>query len=236
MVDEEMVFTLNQMLTNPTGKSSAQFASRERIRADLESRFEKLLKDNKKFIFKIYKVKNVYYFHFLIPSEKFGNDLKYDVVLRFSPDNKDMEKDRTISRYSLKMFSNSPAFMFTYTYVFNNQELLPKILKKKCSKTALKEPPKIKNPLESLGFEKSCYFAGLYIREARLTNKFELDKNLYIFNKEDFLTQIIHQEKKLNEYKSMDEKMREKKKREKEKKKKKKEEQLKKSKKIKKKK
>jgi len=196
--------TLQQFVQNPTGKYSAYFARRDRTIADLEARYLKLLRDNKPNIkYYIYKNKNDYIFHFRIPSEEFGNELYYDTCLHFQPMTEEANNDRKLSNYYLKFFSNSPNFLFTYTYVLNESKMLTDLLLEKCSKTALRERPRIRNPIESFGFEKSCYFAALFIKENGLNDKNIINNILSKWNKKDFISNIKNQESKLLEHRKV---------------------------------
>jgi hypothetical protein len=78
--------------------------------------------------------------------------------------------------------------------------MLPNFVKSKCSSLALKESPKIKNPVEIYGFEKSCYYACKYIKDLGLYNKFTIETNLYLFDKSKILAKISSQDDKLKEY------------------------------------
>lgn len=140
-----------------------------------------------------------------VPAEKLPN-LFYDVLIMLTPecdskeDSDSIKADRTLNRYRLKLFSNSPNFMFTYTYVLNKNNMIVPKLKNKCSQKALVDPPTIKNPVESYGFEKSCYFACKYIKEKGLLNKAVIDANLYVFDEFKLQASIASQESKLKEY------------------------------------
>jgi hypothetical protein len=197
--EEPIALTLHSLLTNPTGKHTAYMASRARIIEDLEVRYAKMINKHKKFDFKVYKDGRSYVFVFSIPSET-HDDFLYDVAIMFTPEEKDYEKDRTLNRYSLKLFSNSPNFTFSYTYALNKWGIIVPFLKSKCSSKALSDAPKVRNPVEVYGFEKSCYFACMFIKQAGLTNKFDLDSNLFIFNKGKILKMVATQEDKLKQY------------------------------------
>lgn len=170
-----VILTMQQFLKNPTGKSSAGFARRDVIIANLEKRFSKLYK-RKRSVFNMesYYEKGSYILRFKIPSEKYDG-LVYDTVIEFIPIGKS-SKDLTLNNYALKIFSNSPGMMFTYAYVFNKNGMIIDFLLDKCSKKSLKEPPKIKNPQESFGFEKSIYFSLLYLKEMSYHAKSNLKK------------------------------------------------------------
>lgn len=198
-MDNDFILNINSLLINPTGKNTSFMASRQRIIENLNFKYEKLLLKHKKFDFKVFKYKkDSYLFKFLIPSETKEN-LFYDIFLLFSP-NEASKDDKSILRYDLKLFSNSPDFMFTYTYVLNENGFIIDFLKPKCSSKALKEAPTVKNPVETHGFEKSCYYACLYLKKMELLKKFDLDKNIYVFDKSKILKEVSSQETKLKEY------------------------------------
>lgn len=197
---DKITLTLNELLINPTGKSSAYVANRKVIKENLQERFNVLLKKHKKFEYKVFKKNDDYLFYFKIPSETY-DELLYDIFINFTPDNSvDCVKDKTLNRYFIKIFSNSPAFMFTYTYVLNKNDLLIDFLIKKCAEKALEEPPKVKNPVEVYGYEKSLYFACLYIKYKGLNNKFTLSQELFKYNEKKLYKEIMSQENKLIEY------------------------------------
>ena len=198
-INNRVVLTFHQLVQNPTGKQSAYMASRERIKLDLESRYYKLLKKVKgNFNFNLYVDKNNYLFHFKIPSEKF-DDLFYDVLINFIPIDVENEKSNMLNNYSVKLFSNSPAFTFTYTYVLNMNGLLIPFIKSKCNKLALTKRPRIKNPVEQYGFEKSIYFASLFIKENKLLFKESLRQYTKSLNEKKILRSIKTDMEKLNE-------------------------------------
>jgi hypothetical protein len=197
--EEPITLTLHSLLTNPTGKHTAYMSSRARIIEDLEARYARMLGKHKGFEFKVFKKSKEYIFVFKIPSETHDNFM-YDVVILFTPKEKEYEKDRTLNRYTLSLFSNSPNFTFTYTYVLNKNDILAKFMKPKCSPAAIKDAPKVRNPVEVYGFEKSCYYACMYIRQLGLTNKFDLDANVFLYNQGRIMKMVASQEDKLKEY------------------------------------
>jgi hypothetical protein len=190
---------MHELLSNPTGKGSAYGSARFRIKEDLDKRYKNLIYKYKGFQYRVYKVKSSYFFHFKIPSETYDN-LEYDVIIEFYPEDEEAEKDKTINSYYVRVFSNSPAFMFTYTYVCYHNDLIPKSLIKFCSKIALKQAPNVRNPVQVYGYEKSVYFACLYIISHDLFKKFEIEKNLFEYQKDTWSTTVRTQEAKFNEY------------------------------------
>lgn len=194
---------IHQLVTNPTGKYSAYMSARHRIIDDLNNRYAKLISQHKGFKFGIFKKKDDYIFHFKIPSETVDG-VMYDVVIMFviPPDDNDAKMERTLKNYHVKLFSNSPNFTFTYTYVLNKSGILVPFMKKKCSDDALNQAPTVRNPVEVYGFEKSCYYACRYIQQNNLLVKFELDSNLKLFNEASFLAKIKSDTSKFAEYRN----------------------------------
>jgi hypothetical protein len=125
----------------------------------------------------------------------------YDVVIHFSPVNKEDINSNSINDYGVKVFSNSPAFTFTYTFVMNINGLLVDFLKKtKCSNPALTQAPKLRNPVEQYGFEKSIYYAALFIREHKLTVKGNIDRMTNKLDVNYLLSEIKTDMDKIQEY------------------------------------
>lgn len=199
------IVTINQFLRNPAGKGSAAGARRDLIIADLNKRFDTLMKEAKKdFKMEVFQENNNYFFVFKIPSEHFTNSklikdkLLYDVVIQLLPIG-DAHNDLTLNRYAVKVFSNAPNFTFTYAYVYNKDGIIIDFLKNKLPNLALTKPPEIRNPHQEYGFEKSVYFALLYITTGKYSTKSLLrkSKDLNILK----LTQtIITSDAKLSEY------------------------------------
>jgi hypothetical protein len=218
------VITLDQFLTNPTGKGSSMMARRKEIKADLEKRYYALIKNCPKNMlnYKIFvdKKKEVYIFYFQIPSESFDNFF-YDVVLQFVPEDKKAMKFGTINDYGIDFFSNSPHMTYTYTYVLNKNGIIVDWMKKKYSPIALKKAPQTTNPVELFGFEKSCYYACMYINERKLHVKEHIIKSAIPFDssaKNSILNAVIDQETKALQYNILKKKTSESKRKAKEKK------------------
>lgn len=195
--------TLRSYLRNPTGKGSASVARRDIIKRDLEKRYYVLYKNAKdRFKLQVYlDSQGNYYHHFKIPSEYYhSKGLVYDVVIKFNIPDNGGKFDYTLAKYQLSLFSNSPNFMFTYAYVYNQDGNLIPFLNRKIGQKALNERPKQRNPNEDHGFEKSVYFAILYIRDnPRLINKNALDAKKMVIS--SFTDKIMSCNQKLKEYK-----------------------------------
>lgn len=205
------VLNIKQLLQNPTGKFSSYMARRDRTIEDLDNRYLQLLAKAKTFKFKVYKVKNNYLFHFYIPSEEFVNSLFYNVCILFEEHDELTGSEKTINNHHLKLFSNSPNFMFTYTYALNQNKMIIPFLLSKCSKRALTEAPTLRNPIEVYGFEKSIYFACRYIMDNQLNNIFEIENNRFLYNETKLKSEIMSQEKKYEENKKIKKEVAEKK-------------------------
>ena len=194
--------TINQLLQNPTGKASAYMYSRQVIIDDLNYRYYNLIKKHKHFEYRLYQPdKTSYLMVFRIPSEKHDN-VYYDTAIEFVTADTDMAKDSTLNRYDTKLFSNSPSFVFTYAYVYNKENMLIEILKHKLGKLALTKEPRIRNPLESKGFEKSLYYTAKYIKEHRLTDKGYIAPLLHRYSKRKLVASIRNIDTIMREIKS----------------------------------
>lgn len=194
------LITMDGYIKNPVGKGSANVARRDMIRRNLESRYLVMLKQSKSMFkikdFFIDKVGN-YILHMEVPSEYYYKEgLFYDVVIQFMVTDSS-RVDLTLKNYRIRLYSNSPAFMFTYGYVYNKDENLVPFLKNKLSSLALTKAPVIRNPDESYGYEKSVYFAILFLRDnPRLTNKAMINsKPLKLVNFVSSITTSVAKEK-----------------------------------------
>ncbi|ALN97961.1 hypothetical protein Bp8pS_282 [Bacillus phage vB_BpuM-BpSp] len=191
--------TMNQLLKNPSGPNTAYFSRRDLIIDNLTDRFFKIIKKHPKIDYEIYDKDDSYYFFIKFPSEKY-NKLKYDVVLEFSPASELSSNDFTLNNYNLRLFSNSPNFIFSYTYVYNQDKIIIDFLKDKINDKALNDPPEKKNPLQSYGFEKSVYFAMLFIKHFKLHVKSNIMSKSKPLKKKELLKSISSSDDKMKEY------------------------------------
>lgn len=176
--------TMENYLINPVGHKSASVARRDIIIANLEGRYRKMRREIK-FGWKVdvfmSSFDGCYYFKFKIPSEEIEK-LFYDVVIKFNPPEA-KKRYLTLNQYNIQLFSNAANFTFTYAYIFNLQNLLIPELKYKLSQKSLNDPPKKRNPQEDIGFEKSVYYALLYMKELEI-HKFKSIRNPIPYKKE----------------------------------------------------
>ncbi len=164
-------------LIYPIGHGSA--LSMKIIEKELTDRFYKHINQYVK-IHSAYKDGEVYYIHLQIPSENNGRSVTevfYDVVFEFYPRNKTQIPLIYYNDYGVKVFSNSPSFLFTFTHVFSERGALPDFIPAKFyAKEALKNPPKVRNPVELMGIDKTVWFSIRYLRHNHLFQKVRLDQ------------------------------------------------------------
>lgn len=140
--------TLTKYVNNPTGKGSAYVANRAAIKNGLNMIYIKLLREHRR---EFYAIPYVYgngdiLYYVKVPSEDYDNNkISYDVLFL-------LKYDKNLKRANREMFmySNSPAFIFTYCYVYNKHGLVIDKLKSKLPMEALTKPPVVRNPIESM--------------------------------------------------------------------------------------
>lgn len=148
-------------ISNPTGRGSAYVASRAMIKQGLNITFVKLLQKYRRHFYALpYTYPNGdILFLVKVPSEEYEhNKITYDVMFLIKYD-----RNKTRENRDIEVYSNCPSFVFTYCYVYNKKGLFLTKLRDKMPREALENPPVIRNPIESLGFEKSTYIAARYL-------------------------------------------------------------------------
>jgi len=196
---------LATLLSNPVGTNTTFAFNREMVKDKLYENYIKLIKEHKDFKHDIYRYKDNFIFHFQIPSESYADKkLYYDVVLEFVPKTSDsLEKKSINTDYEIHFFSNSPAFMFTYAFVLFHNNMSVDWLDKHLSREAIKNPPKERNPVQTFGFEKTCYYAALYIKNHNLFEKDILIRESKLIKDRDLnkiFKEIMSCEDKLDQY------------------------------------
>jgi hypothetical protein len=159
--------SISEMLSNPTGKGSAFFASRARIKQQLDTIFIKNLRKYRREFYCVPYVDEFglsgrphnLIFYVSVPSEAFYmNHIRWDCVIMVEYD-----ASKAIQYRNAKFYTNSPSFIYTYAYVFNQEGLLPPFIKQKMPTECLNNAPTIRNPIESRGFDKILYQALKYL-------------------------------------------------------------------------
>jgi hypothetical protein len=161
-----------QYILNPMGKSNAVMSagSREYMRTKYKKKFDNImLREKGKMDYRLFtdEKNNTFWIYCKIPSELCKN-FYYDTLIKFYTDEKVKEGGRDLFKYNVRFFSNDPAFVYTYAYVFAHNDLFINELHSKMSKEALRKPPKEKNPNNSVGYVKSIYFVYLLMQNRSL--------------------------------------------------------------------
>jgi hypothetical protein len=188
-----MQMTYDEYIMNPMGKGSAVMsaAHREVMRMQYQKKFDNiLLREKGKLDYRLFTnaKNNTYWIYVKVPSELCKN-FYYDVLVRFNADEKVKSGGKDLFKYNVRFFSNDPAFVYTYAYVFAHNDLFINELSSKMSREALKQKPTEKNPNNSVGYVKSLYFVYLLMQNRNLnkTSVFEkqadpLDVNFLMEN------------------------------------------------------
>jgi len=170
MKKQPIKMSIRQYVDNPSGRGSAFLAKRATIKQGMNMTFIKLLQKHRQQFFAvpyIYPNGDVL-FHVKVPSEDYSNNkIVYDVLFRLYKD-----EGNRYALWKMKLFSNSPAFLFTYAYVYYHSDLIvsdPNFVSK-LPQIALTTPPEVRNPIESLGYEKSTYIAARYLLDGFILN------------------------------------------------------------------
>lgn len=163
--------SIRQYIDNPSGKGTAYLAKRSTIKQGMNVTFIKLLQRYRQQFFAVpYTYPNGdVLFHVKVPSEDYStNKITYDVMFMIYAD----DGSQRYALRRMRVFSNSPAFLFTYAYVYFNRDMIipdPDFVSKLPS-IALTQAPEVRNPIESMGYEKSTYVAARYLLDGFVLN------------------------------------------------------------------
>jgi hypothetical protein len=197
-----MEMTFGQYIANPMGKSNAilNAVAREAIRKSYIERFHKIMvreRNNINFSLSYDDKHNRYWAHIKVPSEVIKN-FYYDVVLEFYATNSVEESGTNLEKYFVRFYSNDPAFVYNYAYVFRRNNLFIKELAPKMSPESLKEKPKEKNSNENVGYVKSLFFAYLIMKERGLFDAVAFKGTAKTFVLNDLLGSIEDADSKIS--------------------------------------
>lgn len=173
---QQQHISLDQLLVNPLGKYSAHVIRRSFARSGMHTFYLNLMKRYRHAVsVQGYNVDNRIFFIGMIPSEAYQwNRVRYTVVIEFMND--PMFKRPFVHR-DVKYYSNSPAYQFIYEYVLYHRGLIPDSLTPILSDIAINNAPMVRNPDQTLGWEKSLYAFGRilneggYLTQAHINNK-----------------------------------------------------------------
>lgn len=172
--------TFDQYIQNPMGKANAVISNREMYRNMYSMKLDIIMvREMGKVDWFLYKdsKKEAYYAHIKVPSE-LVEKFYYDVVIEFTPA-EDMKPSKDLTNYTAKFYSNDPSFVFTFAHAFIKNGVFINQFKDKMSKEAVKNNAKVKNPMNTVGYVKSLYFAYLIMKRNNLfakvlyTNKYD---------------------------------------------------------------
>lgn len=179
MSETSYQYTLQSYLKNPVGAGAASTPQRKAILDTLFAKYRALLKTNHHFKASAYRVSDSVVLHIRVPSESVEG-VHYDVCVEFM----DVGSTETsMLTKNIKVFSNNFAFVYTYAYVMNQRGLLIEYLRPLLPKEVLSEPPKQRNPDETVNYEKSIVYAIYYIQEHRLFLRENYGPILHVSNK-----------------------------------------------------
>ena len=205
-----MEMSFRQYIDNPMGKRNAVFSQRELFKKLYTEKFDKVfLREAGKINFVLYidKKKDQYIAHIKVPSETV-KDFYYDAVILFYTNDPAIKTSPSLQDYSVKFFSNDPAFVFTYLRVFLKNDLFLEDLKPKSSKLALKNDPKEKNPYEVPGYSKILYFAYLFMKSKNLFSKNMYTSYAMPYDKKKLIDSVEHTDIKIAKRQDLGEKQR----------------------------
>ena len=181
------------------GQKNSVISHREMYRAMYAEKLDKLyLRENGNINFTVYKHKKGYYIHFKIPSES-AEGVYYDTVFQFIAPSTEQELEDNIHNYTVKFFSNDPAFVFTFAYGFMQKDLFIQDLKSKLSKYTKNTPAFERNPDNQVNYVKSFYFAYLIMINKNMFLKVRLDSVAIDYSKSKLLTEVMHADEKIEQ-------------------------------------
>lgn len=126
----------------------------------------------------------------LIPSSK--NGIYYDVAVQFE-DNKKITLNSPF-----QLYSNSPGFVYNFAYVFHKHGSL--LFPQHYPPEVLTMNPKVRNPFESIGFDKHCYAILRYVTETKIES--------FLAQAKDHMPQVKTVKEKFKQLSDYDEELR----------------------------
>ena len=190
--------TFDKYIDNPSGGSV--FTNRNMYKTMYKDKFDKiLLRAQGAIKYALYIDKDnidSHYVHLKIPSEVISN-FYYDVVIQLYTNNNSIKNEASLRRYSVKFYSNDPAFVYTFAHSFNKNGLFISDLESKMSRQALRHKATVKNPKDDIWYVKSLFFAYLAMEKYNLFSKPIYDTNAKQYRKKELLRNITQAESKV---------------------------------------
>lgn len=191
--------TFDKYIDNPSGGSV--FTNRNMYKNMYKDKFDKiLLRENGSIKYTLYVDKDnidSHYIYLKIPSEVIPK-FYYDVVIQLYTNNNSIKNEASLRRYSVKFYSNDPAFVYTFAHSFNKNGLFISDLSSKMSKQALRQKATIRNPKDDIWYVKSLFFAYLAMEKYNLFSKPIYNTNAKPYRKKELLNNITQAEAKVS--------------------------------------
>lgn len=158
--------TLKEYVENPMGRGDSTLGQNRKLIVDtLKGKYESLT-NRKEIKMKCYiaemAIPKKYYIHLTIPSET-ERENTYDAIFEFTQD-----KDVPMTKWNVRVFSNSPSFAFTFAYVYLKHDLMIKGLAKKLGKEFMRKEPNIRNRYQVVSYEKYVFFGAMFILDSKI--------------------------------------------------------------------
>lgn len=190
-----MEMTFDQYIQNPMGIANSVISNREMYRNMYMLKLDTIMvREMGKIDYHLYKDKGKdrYYAHIKVPSEVVEK-FYYDVVIEFIPQ-KGAKPSKSLKDYYVRFYSNDPAFVFTFAHAFIKNKMFIMEYTDKMSKEAVKKKAVTKNPMDTVGYVKSLFFAYLIMKRFNL-----FEKILYIdkYNEKHVKQNIMNADAKI---------------------------------------
>lgn len=174
--------TFDQYIQNPMGIKNAVMGNREMYRNMYTLKLDTIMvREMGKVNYYLYKDGDKYFCHIKVPSEVVER-FYYDVVIEFYPGKDTKKNDKTLHSYEARFYSNDPAFVFTFAHAFIKNKIFITELTDRMSKQAVKERGKERNPMDTVGYVKSLFFAYLLMKRFGLFDKIRYAQKLNMKN------------------------------------------------------
>lgn len=163
---------------------------------DYSRRFDAILvREGGKIAYRLFRDdKGNYYWYGKIPSEVIPK-FYYDVIIKFK-EGVVNKLSPNLKSYDIQVFSNDPAFCYTYAYAFNKNNLFIKDFSDKLGKDFLETRAIVRNPKNDIGIVKSLFFAYFAIVRDDLFNK-DNWKNAKTYNSKSISRLIMSADRKI---------------------------------------
>lgn len=187
--------TFDQYIQNPMGIANSVISNREMYRNMYMIKLDTIMvREMGKIDYHLYKDKSKdrYYAYIKVPSEVVEK-FYYDVVIEFTPE-KGAKPSKSLKDYNVRFYSNDPAFVYTFAHAFIKNKMFIMEYTDKMSKEAVKKKAVTKNPMDTVGYVKSLFFAYLIMKRFNL-----FEKVLYIdkYNEKFVKQNIMNADRKI---------------------------------------